>query len=101
MYSVSDDSKTMTNTSRQTVLETLNLQKTYRTGFWLNKKIESLKNCTLIVHEGETFGLLGRGRQNHALKNPFGDCPTHFRTGLDSRSTNWRSLGQATHRLSS
>ncbi|MFN7513152.1 MAG: multidrug ABC transporter ATP-binding protein, partial [Microcystis sp.] len=48
MYSVSDDSKTMTNTSRQTVLETLNLQKTYRTGFWLNKKIESLKNCTLI-----------------------------------------------------
>ena len=59
MYSVSDDSKTMTNTTRQAVLETLNLQKTYRTGFWLDKKIESLKNCTLIVHEGETFGLLG------------------------------------------
>lgn len=41
------------------VVQTWNLSKTYRTGFWLNQKIESLKNCTLSVCEGETFGLLG------------------------------------------
>ncbi|MBW4551995.1 MAG: ABC transporter ATP-binding protein [Aphanocapsa sp. GSE-SYN-MK-11-07L] len=35
------------------------LQKTYRTGFWLNQKITSLKQCSLTVYEGETFGLLG------------------------------------------
>jgi len=41
------------------VLETWNLGKIYRTGFWLNQKVESLKNCTLSIHPGETFGLLG------------------------------------------
>jgi ABC-2 type transport system ATP-binding protein len=42
------------------VVETLNLGKFYRTGFWMNQKIESLKSCTLSVFEGETFGLLGQ-----------------------------------------
>jgi len=42
------------------VVETFNLGKFYRTGFWMNEKIESLKNCTLTVSEGETFGLLGQ-----------------------------------------
>jgi ABC-2 type transport system ATP-binding protein len=42
------------------VVETFNLGKFYRTGFWMNQKIESLKNCTLAVSEGETFGLLGQ-----------------------------------------
>ena len=32
----------------------------YRTGFWMNRKIESLKNCNLTVYRGETFGLLGQ-----------------------------------------
>lgn len=41
------------------VVQTWNLGKIYRTGFWLNQKIESLKNCTLTVDRGETFGLLG------------------------------------------
>lgn len=41
------------------VVQTWNLGKIYRTGFWLNQKIESLKNCTITVYEGETFGLLG------------------------------------------
>jgi ABC-2 type transport system ATP-binding protein len=41
------------------VVQTWQLSKTYRAGFWLNQKIESLKNCTLSVFEGETFGLLG------------------------------------------
>ncbi len=42
-----------------TAIETDQLSKVYRTGFWLNRKVESLKQCTLKVYEGETFGLLG------------------------------------------
>jgi ABC-2 type transport system ATP-binding protein len=41
------------------IVQTWNLRKVYRTGFWLNQKIESLKNCSLTVYKGETFGLLG------------------------------------------
>ncbi len=41
------------------VVQTWDLSKTYRTGFWLNQKVQSLKNCTLTVWQGETFGLLG------------------------------------------
>jgi ABC-2 type transport system ATP-binding protein len=44
---------------RPPVVQTYELGKTYRTGFWLNQKVESLKNCTLTVYKGETFGLLG------------------------------------------
>lgn len=47
-------------TQSQPVIETLNLGKFYRTGFWMNQKIESLKSCTLTVYQGETFGLLGQ-----------------------------------------
>lgn len=38
---------------------TSELRKVYRTGFWLNQKIVSLKNCSIKVYKGETFGLLG------------------------------------------
>jgi ABC-2 type transport system ATP-binding protein len=41
------------------VVQTSELTKVYRTGFWLNQKIESLKNCSLTIYQGETFGLLG------------------------------------------
>jgi ABC-2 type transport system ATP-binding protein len=41
------------------VIQTLGLQKSYRTGFWMQQKVASLKSCTLTVHQGETFGLLG------------------------------------------
>ena len=41
------------------VVQTSELTKIYRTGFWLNQKIESLKKCSLTVYQGETFGLLG------------------------------------------
>ena len=41
-------------------VETFNLGKYYKTGFWMNQKIESLKSCTLTVYQGETFGLLGQ-----------------------------------------
>lgn len=44
---------------RPAVVETFELKKAYRTGFWLNQKIVSLKSCTLQVFQGETFGLLG------------------------------------------
>ncbi len=42
------------------VVQTTNLCKFYPIGFWMNQKIESLKNFTLTVYQGETFGLLGQ-----------------------------------------
>lgn len=44
---------------KPTVVETYQLSKIYRTGFWMNTKVPSLKDCTLKVYQGETFGLLG------------------------------------------
>ncbi len=41
------------------VVLTSELRKVYRTGFWLNQKVLSLKSCSLTVYQGETFGLLG------------------------------------------
>jgi len=41
------------------VVQTYQLTKTYRTGFWLNKFVTPLRECTLNVQQGETFGLLG------------------------------------------
>ncbi|PSB04709.1 ABC transporter ATP-binding protein [Merismopedia glauca] len=43
----------------QVAVQTYDLRKVYRTGFWLNQKIESLKGCSLTVYPQETFGLLG------------------------------------------
>ncbi|WP_310427350.1 ABC transporter ATP-binding protein [Chamaesiphon sp. VAR_48_metabat_135_sub] len=45
--------------SIEAAIETDRLRKVYRTGFWLDRKVESLKECTLQVYQGETFGLLG------------------------------------------
>jgi len=41
------------------VIQTFNLRKVYRTGFWLNQILTPLKHCSLTVYQGETFGLLG------------------------------------------
>ena len=41
------------------VVQTYNLAKTYRTGFWLNQTVTPLKGIDLTVYQGETFGLLG------------------------------------------
>ncbi len=41
------------------VVQVSGLKKAYRTGFWLNQKVVSLKGCSLSVFAGETFGLLG------------------------------------------
>ncbi|MEL6815364.1 MAG: ABC transporter ATP-binding protein, partial [Cyanobacteria bacterium J06598_3] len=38
---------------------TRDLRKVYRTGFWLKSAAPSLKQCSLEIFRGETFGLLG------------------------------------------
>lgn len=59
MDTIANLSTPSTATLSMPVVQTWNLKKTYRTGFWLNQKVTSLKECTLSVHQGETFGLLG------------------------------------------
>ncbi len=61
MKSVTKDSPNFESNSleRQPIIQTSQLRKVYRTGFWLNQKITSLKSCSLTVYRGETFGLLG------------------------------------------
>jgi len=60
MKSVADSPDSEPNTlARPSVVQTYELRKVYRTGFWLNQKIVSLKSCSLTVYQGETFGLLG------------------------------------------
>lgn len=44
---------------QQPIIQTYSLRKTYRTGFWLNKTVTSLQQCSVQVMPGETFGLLG------------------------------------------
>ncbi|WP_218082650.1 ABC transporter ATP-binding protein [Anthocerotibacter panamensis] len=46
-------------TPQECAIAAQGLGKQYRTGFWLNKVIHSLKGCSLEVYRGETFGLLG------------------------------------------
>ena len=48
-----------TNPLEPHVVETWDISKTYRTGFWLNQKVNSLKPLSIAVKEGETFGLFG------------------------------------------
>jgi ABC-2 type transport system ATP-binding protein len=59
MDSLNNLSNAPNTPAKDPVVQTWNLGKVYRTGFWLNQKIESLKSCTLTVDRGETFGLLG------------------------------------------
>ena len=42
-----------------TIIKTQDLRKVYRTGFWLKAAPPSLKQCSLEIYKGETFGLLG------------------------------------------
>ncbi len=42
-----------------TIIKTQDLSKVYRTGFWLKAAPPSLKQCSLEIYRGETFGLLG------------------------------------------
>ena len=60
MMSVADATDSQLNTTGiPPVVLTSELRKVYRTGFFLNQKIVSLKSCSLKVYKGETFGLLG------------------------------------------
>ncbi|MDJ0738006.1 MAG: ABC transporter ATP-binding protein [Nostocaceae cyanobacterium] len=60
MKSVADvNEPQLDNQENLPVVLTSELRKVYRTGFWLNQKVVSLKNCSLKVYKGETFGLLG------------------------------------------
>lgn len=43
----------------EAAVQTWKLRKVYRTGFWMNQKVKSLRKCSLRVERGETFGLLG------------------------------------------
>lgn len=60
MESTINQLKRAINPNPIAAVETFNLGKYYKTGFWMNQKIESLKSCTLTVYQGETFGLLGQ-----------------------------------------
>jgi ABC-2 type transport system ATP-binding protein len=60
MMSVADAPDSQLNTTGiPPVVLTSELRKVYRTGFFLNQKVVSLKSCSLKVYKGETFGLLG------------------------------------------
>ncbi len=59
MAAITKEEREIINNEIIPIVQTWNLSKTYRTGFWLNQKVESLKNCNLTVYQGETFGLLG------------------------------------------
>jgi ABC-2 type transport system ATP-binding protein len=60
MNSVADSPNFPVHTPEKSpVVLTSELRKVYRTGFWLNQKVISLKSCSLQVYQGETFGLLG------------------------------------------
>ncbi|AKG24062.1 ABC transporter ATP-binding protein [Calothrix sp. 336/3] len=61
MKSVGDvPERKLSKTEPPPVVLTSELRKVYRTGFFLNQKIVSLKSCSLKVYRGETFGLLGQ-----------------------------------------
>ncbi len=56
---VIEPSPNPTVVDRPLVVRVNDLRKVYRTGFWLNQTVVSLKGCSLDVFQGETFGLLG------------------------------------------
>ncbi|WP_287128593.1 ABC transporter ATP-binding protein [Candidatus Cyanaurora vandensis] len=58
MQSITSEPTTATRPA-SLALAVQGLGKQYRTGFWLNRRVDSLKDCTLSVYQGETFGLLG------------------------------------------
>ncbi|MGJ3254669.1 MAG: ABC transporter ATP-binding protein [Elainellaceae cyanobacterium] len=49
----------LASANQTAVVDTHQLRKVYRTGFWLNQKLVPLQSCSLTVFQGETFGLLG------------------------------------------
>lgn len=85
---------------RPLVVAVENLQKSYRSGFWLRTVLTPLQSVSLEVRQGETFGLLGpngagkttflkillglvkpSGGQGTLLGHPFGDRAVRQRIG--------------------
>ncbi|MBV6625272.1 MAG: ABC transporter ATP-binding protein [Rivularia sp. (in: Bacteria)] len=60
MKSIEEAAFSTDTTQDSPVVLTSELRKVYRTGFWMNQKVVSLKKCSLKVYRGETFGLLGQ-----------------------------------------
>ncbi|MGF1677135.1 MAG: ABC transporter ATP-binding protein [Rivularia sp. (in: cyanobacteria)] len=60
MKSVEEAAFSPDTTQDSPIVLTSELRKVYRTGFWMNQKVVSLKSCSLQVKRGETFGLLGQ-----------------------------------------
>lgn len=100
MDSVSETSPESVTSERPVVVQTSDLRKVYRTGFWLNQRVVTLKDCSLTVYQGETFGLLGQngagkttllktllgiiranGGQGWLLGKPLGDRSVKQRVG--------------------
>ncbi len=97
MDSVTDLPIESTKTDKTPVVQTENLTKVYRTGFWMNKKIESLKNTSISVFQGEIFGLLGPNGAGKTtlLKTMLGIVrPTSGRGWLLGRPLGDRSVKQ-------
>jgi ABC-2 type transport system ATP-binding protein len=89
MTVLTDDLVLVETEQATAAVETYELSKTYQTGFFLNQKVESLKNCTLKIHQGETFGLLGLNGAGKTtlLKSLLGIVrPTHGRAQLFGQS---------------
>ncbi|OLP16785.1 multidrug ABC transporter ATP-binding protein [Leptolyngbya sp. 'hensonii'] len=59
MDSVTEVSPELIPTERSVVVQTQDLRKIYRTGFWFHQRTVSLQGCSITVYQGETFGLLG------------------------------------------
>ncbi len=59
MNSTSEFSQTSNSTEPSFAVRAFDLRKVYRTGFWFERKVEPLKQCSFDVEPGETFGLLG------------------------------------------
>lgn len=82
---------------RPVVVQTVGLKKVYRTGFWMNQKIVTLQNCSLQIHQGETFGLLGQNGAGKTtlLKILLGIIrPTAGRASLLGKALGARSVKQ-------
>jgi ABC-2 type transport system ATP-binding protein len=81
MATVIDPSSDIFTVDRSIVVETHELRKTYRTGFWLNQKIVSLKGCTLNVFRAKRLDYWDPTvRAKRLSEDTPGDCAPQWGT---------------------